>query len=89
MTTDIEKELTDVFLENDDNCKDSHTHQLVEDGAQQSHFQHLRHKEPQHDKHNDAIERIHGTWLAHQSVDVVQHQGDQDNVDNVFYSKFE
>ena len=47
------------------------------------------HKEPHHYEHNYADEDIERAALLHQTVDVVEHQGDKQYVDDVFYSECE
>src|SRR3712207_9518453 len=44
------KETTDFFLKKNDETDDSHAHQLVENGTQEAHLEHLTHKEPNEHK---------------------------------------
>ena len=71
-----------------DERNDTHRHQLVKNGAQQAHLKHLRHKEPHNDENQDAHEDVERAALAHQPVNVVEHERHQQNIDEVFNSEF-
>lgn len=78
-----------LFLEEHDDADDAHRHELVEDGSEQAHLEHLTHEEPHEHEHDDADEDVERTALLHQTIDVVEHQGDKKYVDDVFYSEVE
>ncbi|KXB47714.1 hypothetical protein HMPREF1870_00609 [Bacteroidales bacterium KA00344] len=89
MLANLIEKLAYLLLEKNDQADNTHAHQLIHYAAQQAHFQHLRHKQPHQHKNHDADENIERTAFFHQSVEVVEHQGDKQNVDDVFDSKFE
>ena len=78
-----------LFLKEHDDADDAHRHELVEDGSEQAHLEHLTHEEPHEHEHDDADEDVERTALLHQTIDVVEHQGDKKYVDDVFYSEVE
>ena len=78
------QETADVVLEEDDERDGTHLDQLVEDGAEQAHFQHLRHEQPQQDEDEHAGEYLHRTGLFHEFVGIVEQECDREYVDNVF-----
>ena len=82
-----QQEAAYLFLEEDDEGQHAHADQLVEDGAQQLHLQHLRHHQPDKDEDQDADEHVEGTGGFHQFVRIVQQQSHQQNVYEVFYAK--
>lgn len=51
------------------------------------HLQDLAHEKPNDNEDENAIENVQRAAFAHQPVDVVEHQGHEGYVDNVFYSK--
>ena len=87
MGTQLIEKLADLFLEQYDQADNTHAGQLAEYAAQELHLQHLGDKEPDEDKHDDAIEHVQRTALLHQPVDVVKHQGDQEDVYDILDSK--
>ena len=87
MGTQIVEELTDILLEQHDQGDDTHTDQLVENRAKQSHLQHLRHEKPDDDEHHNTREHVQRARVAHQPIDVVEHQCYQQDVDDIFQSK--
>lgn len=76
------------LLEEHDKTDDSHAHELVHDGSEQTHLKHLTHEKPHQDEDDDAYKDIERTAFLHQAVDVVEHEGDKKNVDDVLYSEF-
>ena len=84
----IEK-LAYLLLKQYDEADDTHRHQFVHDGSKQPHLQHLADKEPHDDEHHDADEDIERAALLHQAVDIIEEQGDEDDVDDILDSKFE
>ena len=87
--TQRQQETAYLLLEEDDESQHTHADQLVEDGAQELHLQHLRHHQPDEDEHQDADEHIEGAGGLHQLVRVVQQQGHQQNVYEIFYTECE
>ena len=59
MGTQHLEEVAHVVLEQDDEGDGSHLDQLVEDGSQQTHLQHLSHQQPQQDEDKDACENLY------------------------------
>ena len=51
-------------------------------------FQNTADKQPHQDKDHDADEDVERPARLHQFVDIVQHQSDQENIDDVFDPKF-
>ena len=76
------------LLEEDDDADDTDGDELVHDAAQKTHLQHLAHEEPDEDKDHDADEHIERSRFLHHPVEIVEHQGDKENVNYVFDSKF-
>ena len=76
-----------LFLKQYDKAYYTYANQLVHNSSKQAHLQHLANKEPHQHKYYDADDDVERTALLHQSVEVVKHQGDEKNVDYVFYSK--
>ena len=89
VSAQVVEELADVLLEEDNQSDNTYRDHFVQDAAQQSHLQHLRHHEPQHDEDHDAHEHRQRPRLLHESVDVVHHGGDQHDVDDILQSEFE
>ena len=75
----------DIFLEEDDKGQDTHADEFVEDGTHQSHLYDLRHNDPCHDKHQDAIEHVEASRCFHQLVYVIKQKRYAEYVDNIFY----
>ena len=61
-----------LFLEYNNEGEYSHAHHLVEDGAEEAHFEHARHEYPQDYKDEDAGEDCAGAGLFHQSIEIVE-----------------
>ena len=85
--SDVVEEAADVVLKKDDEGDGAHRDKLVEDGAHEAHLEHLREEQPHDDEYHDAHEDVERAGLAHQTVDVIEHQGNEQNVDEVFYSE--
>lgn len=85
LRTEGEEEASDVFLEEDDKGQDTHADEFVEDGTHQSHLYDLRHNDPCHDKHQDAIEHVEASRCFHQLVYVIKQKRYAEYVDNIFY----
>src|SRR3712207_3573859 len=77
------KETTDFFLKKNDETDDSHAHQLVENGTQEAHLEHLTHKEPNEHKEHYADEDIERTALFHQPIDIIKHECHEHYVDDI------
>ena len=82
---EVVEELAYLLLEQNDERQHTHRHQFVEDAAQQTHLQHLAYEEPHHDEHHDADEDVQGARGTHESENIVQHQCDKYDVDDVFW----
>ena len=87
MSTKRVKESAYLFLKEHYQSDYTHAYQLVHNGTQESHLKHLAHEEPHHYEHDNTDEDIERAALLHQTVDVVEHQGDKQYVDDVFYSE--
>lgn len=87
--TERVEEAAYLFLEEHDDADYTHRHELVEDGSEQAHLEHLTHKEPHEHEHDDADEDVERAALLHQTIDVVEYQCDKKYVDDVFYSEVE
>ena len=87
MGTERVKESAYLFLKEHYQADYTHAYQLVHNGTKEPHLKHLAHEEPHHYEHDYADEDIERTALLHQTVDVVEHQGDKQYVDDVFYSE--
>ncbi len=55
------EEVAYFVMEQYNECQCTHAHQLVENGAEQSHVQHFRHEYPRKQEHENAEEDILGT----------------------------
>ena len=89
MGTERVEKLANLLLEQYDECDNTHANQFVEDGAHQTHLEHLTDKQPDEHKHHDSDEHVQRTALFHQPVDVIEHQGYQQDINGIFYSKIE
>ena len=87
MRPEVVKELPYLLLKQYDKGQNAHAYQFVEDRTEQLHLQNIAHKEPYDDEDHDADEHIQRAALLHQAIDVVEQQGDKDDVDDVFYAK--
>ena len=83
------EETTDLLLKEHNQGQHSHTDQLIKDGAEQLHLEHLRHHQPNQDEHQDTRKDIDRTRCLHQLVAVVQQESHRQDVYKVFYAKLE
>ena len=89
MGADGDEETADVVLEQHDQGECAYADEFVEDGTEQSHLEHLGDDNPESEEDEDAIEDVERAGVAHQAVDVVEQEGDKENVDGVFDSEIE
>ena len=74
MRAECQQEAPYLVLKQNDKRQHAHTDQLVEDGAEQFHLQHLRHHQPYQDKHQDTRKHIDRAGGFHQLIRIVQQE---------------
>ena len=82
--TDGGEETTYFFLKQDDQRECSHINDSVENGSKQSEIEELLNNDPYENKDDDAGEDVGGTRLLHETVDVVEKQCYQEDIDEIF-----
>ena len=82
-----QEETAYLILKKNNQRDHTHIHQCVENRAQQFHFQHLRHHQPDQDKNQNSGEHLDRTGSFHQFVGIVQNKSYQQNIDKIFYAK--
>ena len=72
--TQGQQKAPDLILKQNNQRQDSHTHQFVENGAQELHLEHLRYNQPNKNKHQDTGEHINRSGGFHQLISVIKQE---------------
>ena len=87
MRTESQKETPDFILEQNNQYDKTDTDKLIQYGAHQTHFQHLRNQDPYNNKRNDPAKDCQRARTFHQFVCLIKEEGYQQYINQVFYSE--
>jgi len=77
----------DLVLKNNHQNQQSYAHHLVENRADKLHLQNLGGHHPYENEREHTVEYVDCARFLHYLIEIIKHQGHDQNVEHIFYSE--